>query len=215
MATRNLTFTTYGLKSDITLMLCFEAPDSSRLFVDTFPVVWKVIYFRAGAHCRASVSYSGRLAFGQAQVNHENKVEAEVWEEVQSGETTVLLPGSAGNVFTPAISTGKGHLISMKNQTRDRVNVTIGFVDGDDLLQRYEPMLYWGNVGSNAAISTQFTPKLRAYVTQDYKATEILRGECETDSIWLQDVDELGPVSSFKIVETRGGSYEIERSLVP
>jgi len=74
------------------------------------------------------VTYSSRLAFSTNQVDRDNLVEASSWEEVQSGETTALLDAAEGNgkTFTPAAISGKGHLITCKNQTSSRSNVGLG-----------------------------------------------------------------------------------------
>jgi len=47
------------------------------------------------------------------------------------------------------------------------------------------------------------------------KATQLLRGEIETDSIWAQNLDDLDAVSGFNIIETSNGTYDIEYSFTP
>jgi len=45
-------------------------------------------------------------------------------------------------------------------------------------------------------------------------ATDILRGEVETEAIWTQDVVRLSEVSAFNVIESGDGSYYLEQSLV-
>ncbi|KAG8701176.1 hypothetical protein FRC09_005513, partial [Ceratobasidium sp. 395] len=76
-----------------------------------------------------------------------------------------------------------------------------GFVKGDGIDQRFEPTLVWTSVGAKSNIAAQFTPVLRAYVTRDYQASQLLRGEVETDTIWEQNINELNDVTGWNFQE--------------
>ncbi|KEP45907.1 hypothetical protein V565_232000, partial [Rhizoctonia solani 123E] len=135
-------------------MFMFEAPQNSKLFKDQFPVVWKVINFRANGHAKASVQYGARLAFGYAQT---------------SGDISSISGGSDQKRFGDVTKSEGTKLLVCKNNTESRANVSIGFIRGDGIHQRYEPTLLWTGVGSGSNVTAQFNPILTAYVTRDYK----------------------------------------------
>jgi hypothetical protein len=79
------------------------------------------------------------------------------------------------------------------------------------------PILYFDNVESvifplflsqathsatrrdNSDITAQFIPKLRAYVTSDYKETEILKGEIRSTLLWEKDLAPLTELSTWNL----------------
>ncbi|EUC61444.1 hypothetical protein RSOL_395700, partial [Rhizoctonia solani AG-3 Rhs1AP] len=176
-------------------MFMFEAPQNSKLFKDQFPVVWKVINFRANGHAKASVQYGARLAFGYAQTDQDNLVDSASW--VESGDISSISGGSDQKRFGDVTKSEGTKLLVCKNNTESRANVSIGFIRGDGIHQRYEPTLLWTGVGSGSNVTAQFNPILTAYVTRDYKATEMLRGEVETDAIWRCNLNELDDVTGW------------------
>ncbi|KAJ1299598.1 hypothetical protein OPQ81_012018 [Rhizoctonia solani] len=212
MATKTLNFYAYGLQRDTTVMLMFEPPNSHKLFKDQFPVVWKVITFRARGHAKATVQYRARLAFGYAQTDQDNLVDSAAWVEVQASD---VISGGPGQKRFGENSKGNGSkLLVCKNNTDGRANLSIGFVKGDGISQRYEPTLIWTGVGAGSNVTAQFTPNLTAYVTRDYKATEMLRGEVETDAIWTRNLNELDDVTGWNFVEDdASGAFSIIPSI--
>ncbi|ELU37148.1 hypothetical protein AG1IA_08822 [Rhizoctonia solani AG-1 IA] len=61
-----------------------------------------------------------------------------------------------------------------------------------------------------ASITAQFKPKLSAYITREYQATEMLRGEVVTDEIWSQNLDELDNITGWYLMEDRdNGTFAI------
>jgi len=216
MATKTLNIYASGLLTDTTLMLMFNPPNNEKLFIDQFPHVWKVITFRARAHSKASVTYVARLAFGYTQIDRDNLTEASSWEECYSGQSTTLIDVTGGKTFTPAVRSGNGRLLTCGNNTSSRSNIGIGFVRGDGPDQRYEPALSWTNVGSKSNITAQFTPTLTAYVTREYQATELIRGEVETLGIWTRDLNQLDDVTGWNLtVDGASGSYSLEPASRP
>jgi len=79
-------------------------------------------------------------------------------------------------------------------------------------------------------VNVQFTPKLSAYITRSYQgkyftyierarskginnlATELLRGEVETEAIWTQDLNMLSEVTGWNVYESSSGSYSFEEA---
>ncbi|KAF8600684.1 hypothetical protein BDV93DRAFT_525268 [Ceratobasidium sp. AG-I] len=211
MASKTLNIYSYGLQKDTTVMLMFQPPSNSKLFRDQFPVVWKVITFRAKGHAKASISYVSRLAFGYAQTDRDNLVDSAAWTEVKSGDITSITGGPDGKRFG-ANSKGSGtKLLVCKNNTENRANLSIGFVKGDGINQRYEPTLVWTGVGAKSNISAKFTPTLTAYITRDYKTSQMLRGEVETDAIWEMNLNQLDDVTGWNLIENEeSGMFSIE-----
>ncbi|KAG9085642.1 hypothetical protein FRC06_003526 [Ceratobasidium sp. 370] len=222
MASKTLNFYTYGLQKDTTVMLMFEPPSDVKLFRDQFPVVWKIITFRAGGHSKASVKYVARLAFGYAQTarfslnarnDDNNLVDSAAWVEVMSGDMSSITGGPGQKRFGPTTKREGTKLLVCKNNTNERANLSIGFVKGNDINQRFEPTLVWTGVGSKSNITVQFTPILTAYVTRDYQASQLLRGEVETDKIWSQNLNELDDVTGWNFVEDdTSGAFSIEKA---
>ncbi|KAF8751671.1 hypothetical protein RHS01_08249 [Rhizoctonia solani] len=238
MASKTLNIYSYGLQKsisflscrdfaltitfvrDTTLMLMFEPPNSSKLYRDQFPVVWKVITFRAKGHSKAALHYQQRLAFGYAQTDWDNLVDSAAWVEV--AREVSRISGKAGHKRFG--HNAKGHAtkkLVCKNNTDSRANLSIGMSSdilfeplliclkdssgGDGINQRYEPTMLWTGVGS--------LPILSAYITRDYKATEMLRGEVETDAIWTVNLDQLDDVTGWNLVEDDvTGAFGIERA---
>ncbi|KAG9096234.1 hypothetical protein FS749_008865 [Ceratobasidium sp. UAMH 11750] len=213
MASKTLNFYTYGLQKDTTVMLMFQPPSTSKLFRDQFPVVWKIINFRAGGHSKATVKYVARLAFGYAQTDDNNLVDSAAWVEVMSGDMSSITGAAGDKRFGPTTKREGTKLLVCKNNTDQRANLSIGFVKGDGIGQRYEPTLVWTGVGSKSNITAQFTPILTAYVTRDYKESQLLRGEVETDAIWSQNINEIDDVTGWNFLEDdSNGSFIIERA---
>ncbi|KAF8685050.1 hypothetical protein RhiXN_11077 [Rhizoctonia solani] len=211
MASKTMHFYAYGLQKDTTVMMVFEPPSKAKLFKDQFPVV---ITFRAKGHAKASIHYGSRLAFGYSQTDQDNLVDSGAWVEVKSGDIS-RIQGEPGQKRFGEVTKASGtKLLVCKNNTDARANISIGFVRGDGYSQRYEPTLIWTGVGSGSNVTAQFTPNLTAYVTRDYKATEMLRGEVETDAIWTCNLNELDDVTGWNFVEDdASGEFRIERSI--
>ncbi|KAG8738563.1 hypothetical protein FRC10_006688 [Ceratobasidium sp. 414] len=201
MATKTLNFYSYNLMKDTSVVLVFQPPETSKLFKDQFPVVWKVITFRARGHGKATVKYAARLAFGYAQTDADNLVDSAAWTEVRSGDMTSITGGANEKRFGGITKREGTKLLVCKNNSSGRADLSIGFVKGDGIDQRFEPTLVWQGVGAKSNITAQFTPILRAYVTRDYQASQLLRGEIETDQIWEMNINELDDVTGWRFEE--------------
>ncbi|KAG8719078.1 hypothetical protein FRC08_003696 [Ceratobasidium sp. 394] len=201
MATKTLNFYSYNLMKDTSVVLVFQPPDSSKLYRDQFPVVWKVITFRARGHGKASVKYAARLAFGYAQTDADNLVDSAAWTEVRSGDMTSISGGPNEKRFGGITKREGTKLLVCKNNSSSRADLSIGFVKGDGIDQRFEPTLMWQGVGAKSNVTAQFTPILRAFVTRDYQASQLLRGEIETDQIWEMNLNEIDDVTGWNFQE--------------
>ncbi|QRW13263.1 hypothetical protein RhiLY_12262 [Ceratobasidium sp. AG-Ba] len=211
MASKTLNFYTYDLQKDTTVMLMFDPPNSQKLFKDQFPVVWKIVTFRAGSHAKAVVRYSSRLAFGYAQLDEGNSVDASAWVEVKSGDMTSIKGQDGDKRFGGVNKREDSKLLVCKNNTNQRANLSIGFVKGEGIDQRFDPVLLWTGVGAKSNVTAQFTPNLTAYVTRDYKESQYLRGAVETEAIWQININHLDDVTSWNFVENgENGSFEIK-----
>ncbi|KAG8712552.1 hypothetical protein FRC09_019738 [Ceratobasidium sp. 395] len=179
MTIKTLNFYSYNLQKDRSVVL-FRPLATDKLFKNQFPVV------------RITVKYAARLAFGYAQTDADNLVDSGTWTEVRSGEMTGN-QGDAGEKRFGGITKREGtKLLVCKSNSSGRADLSIGFVKGDGIDQRFEPTLVWTGVGAKSNITAQFTPVLRAY---------LLLGKIETDEIWCQNINELDDVAGWNFEE--------------
>ncbi|TFK78817.1 hypothetical protein K466DRAFT_606639, partial [Polyporus arcularius HHB13444] len=90
MATRNLTFRSTNLGDNVTLMLCFTPP-TSQLFVDQFPIAWKVTTLAATGRSSLNATWTANLGFSATQVGQGSIVTAGNYTPIKVGQTTTLL----------------------------------------------------------------------------------------------------------------------------
>ncbi|KAG8713364.1 hypothetical protein FRC09_018800 [Ceratobasidium sp. 395] len=214
-------------------MLRFEPPNSSQLYQDQFPVVWKTLKFAPNrrAHARSSVTYTDRLAFGYMETQESNIIEPSAWVDVQSGDVAVISGGLHSQCFGEVTHRTNNDHIIRKNRSSVRVDLSLGlytsyfddyvlnYVDecllglvrGEGVNERFEPVHFWDNVGKGPNVTADsFTPILTAYVTNDHKGGEYLRGEVNADAIWSQNLDELDDLTEWNFVEDpESGVYSI------
>ncbi|KAG8719080.1 hypothetical protein FRC08_003698 [Ceratobasidium sp. 394] len=214
MASKTLKFYSYDLMHDTTVMLLFNPPNSQKLFVDQYPVVWsesRLDITVVLGHGKATVKYVNRLGFGYAQTDADNLVDSAAWTEVKSGDMTSITGGANEKRFGKTIQREDTKLLVCKNNSSGRADLSIGFVKGDGINQRYEPTLVWTGVGAKSNITAKFTPVITAYVTRQYQASQLLRGAVETDAIWECNLNELNDVTGWNFIEdTASGSFSIE-----
>ncbi|CAE6453948.1 unnamed protein product [Rhizoctonia solani] len=219
MANKTLNIYAPHLQKETTIMLMFEPPISDRLFEDQFPVVWKIATFRAGGHAKATIQYHARLAFGYAQIDQDNLVESDAWVEVENDDHGRISRGAGAKRFGDASEGNSPKLLTCKNSSSDPANMSIGFLKGDGVYQRFQPVFVWTGVGAGSDVTTEFIPKLTAYVTRDYKGapiqfilnmfhlkvpfvvTEMVRGKVEAAAIWTCNLHELDDVTVWNLIE--------------
>ncbi|KAG8736741.1 hypothetical protein FRC10_008983 [Ceratobasidium sp. 414] len=92
-------------------------------------------------------------------------------------------------------------------------SLALGFVSGQEANERFHAVHFWDNVGSGSNVTVEFTPILKAYVTEDYEESEYLRGEVETGAIWARNLDELDDVTGWNFREDpETGIFTIKKS---
>ncbi|KAG9084526.1 hypothetical protein FRC06_004048, partial [Ceratobasidium sp. 370] len=203
MTTKILNFYGYNLERETSLMLMFEPPNTSQLYLDQFPVVWKLIKLtpKGRGHSKATVRYVDRLAFGYTETEDNNVVDPSAWVDVQIGDIALITGGPDGQYFGEVTHRTNNDHIVCKNRSGARVDLSLGFVLGDGANERFQPTLLWDNVGTGSSVTAEFTSILKAYVTSDYKESEYLRGEVDTHAIWSQNLDDLDDVTDWNVVE--------------
>ncbi|KAF8600680.1 hypothetical protein BDV93DRAFT_525264 [Ceratobasidium sp. AG-I] len=189
MASKTLHFYSHGLRGETTVMFMLEIPSSSKIFREQFPVVWKVITLPAGGDGMAHVDYVSHLGYSHAKTGAGYLVESTSWVEVRAGDISGTSGGSGSK------------LIVCKNNTRNRVNLSIGFVKGNGVDEVYEPILFCPGVSAGSSITTKFTPTLTAYITREYNESQMLHVEVCTDAIWSQNLNELDDVTGWNLIE--------------
>ncbi|KAG9096238.1 hypothetical protein FS749_008869 [Ceratobasidium sp. UAMH 11750] len=213
MAVKVLNFYAYHLKKEVVLMLMFEPPNTSQLYVDQFPVAWKIIKFRPNKEgtSKATVHYDDRLAFGYSETEDNNIIDPSAWVDVEVGDVATIT-GDAGCFGKVVHRTNNDHIIC-KNRSGARVDISIGFVSGDRVNERFHAVHFWNDVGSGSNVSVEFTPIVKAYVTTDYQESEYLRGDVETEAIWSRNLDELDDETGWNFREDpETGIFTIRRS---
>ncbi|KAG8712513.1 hypothetical protein FRC09_019779 [Ceratobasidium sp. 395] len=213
MATKVLNFYGYNVQKETVVMLMFEPPNTSQLYQDQFPVAWKTLKFKPNrrAHATSSVTYTDRLAFGYMETQESNLIEPSAWVDVQSGDVAVISGGLDSQCFGEVTHRTNNDHIICKNRSSVRVDLSLGLVRGEGVNERFEPVHFWDNVGKGSNVTADsFTPILIAYVTNDHKGAEYLRGEVNADAIWSQNLDELDDITEWNFVEDpESGVYSI------
>ncbi|KAG9080655.1 hypothetical protein FRC06_006302, partial [Ceratobasidium sp. 370] len=114
---KSLVFFSEDLQRDVTLLFTFQPPESSGLYRDLFPVVWKHFKFAAQGHSKATISYTPRLAFGFEQTDDDNQVAASEWVAVNTGDTTSLVGTEDQRHFGPVTRNPDTKLVVCENKT--------------------------------------------------------------------------------------------------
>lgn len=171
-------------ENPVTLLLCFQVPDPSKLYTEQFPVAWRVIEFTGEGNENLNAMYNNQLFVANPQSSTNNFVKPNQWISIDPGQqTTFEKKGQALHFTTPV--KGSGKLIIAENATQEKRNFTIGMVEGNDPV----PLLYFSGVGSGSSLVAQFTPKLQAYIVSNYQETSVLKGAIQTmKPFWTQDL---------------------------
>ncbi|KAG8701179.1 hypothetical protein FRC09_005516 [Ceratobasidium sp. 395] len=163
-----------------------------------------------------------KLYKSQFPVDRDNLVASSSWTEIHSEDTQ---GGANRGVVCENNSSDRADLASVDEWA-------IGFIRGDGTDQKFEPTLVCTGVNADSKVTTQFTPVLQAYVTQDYQGiypplsplyvhsklaptpillvSQLLRGEFETEKIWEQNVNELDDVTGWNFDEDEAsGQFSI------
>ncbi|KAG8708890.1 hypothetical protein FRC08_018657 [Ceratobasidium sp. 394] len=210
--TKTLSFISNDLQRDVTLLFTFQLPESSRLYRDLFPVVWKHLRFEARGHSKGTVTYAPRLAFGFEQTDDDNQVTASEWVDITSGDATSLVGTEDKKYFGPVTHNPNTKRVTCENRTDGLTNLDLGLVKGQGVNERFEVIFLWKDLQRGTSASAEFTPILQAHVSKDSaEGSEILREKPENEPIWTQNLNELGDITAWKLVEnSENGTFSIQ-----
>lgn len=203
--TRNLTFKSNNLSKKVTLMLTFDS-DMDGLYEDFFPVVWKAITFEKSGQCTARATYTSQLFFSKLQVVDGNIIDSETCVKINVGEKTSLTEVGGVCRFSLPLA-GRAGVLRAVNNTGAIQDIAVGFMtEGDCYMPT--PALYFNDVGDNSHVTVKFTPILRAYITSDYRETDIIQSAMDTSAIWTEDLTALSEDTTFNLTrDSNTGHY--------
>ncbi|KAH6904575.1 hypothetical protein BKA70DRAFT_1431885 [Coprinopsis sp. MPI-PUGE-AT-0042] len=209
---RTLNFSAEDLGDDVTLLLTFDDLETNdRLFVDCFPVCFKVIGFGAEGACEASIEYQSQLAFIKPQVNKKDIVSASTHVKIDLGQQTTLAISAPGPPttykFTKPTQGSLGNIV-VTNKTDDKCEMGVGFIAPDGTVST--SLLYKANeFGVDNELVAEFTPVLRGYITSAYKQNQVLRAAIQTTCLFRQDLAQLNASTNWNIRRAANGKWSI------
>ncbi|KAI0712719.1 hypothetical protein C8T65DRAFT_646710 [Cerioporus squamosus] len=212
MATRNLTFKSTNLGDNVTLMLCFTPP-VPKLFVDQFPIAWKVTTLAATGRSSLNATWTANLGFSATQVGEGSIVTAGNYTPIKVGQTTTLLLDQTARPpvqhwtdpkTLPGVTT-----VQAVNGTGGPAGIGIGFItDLDKPTEDMSVALTWPNVGNTLAVTGDFTPILSAYVALDYQKSQLIRGDIQSVApIWQANLLSLQANTTIVVSKDATGAY--------
>ncbi|PPQ72761.1 hypothetical protein CVT25_015935 [Psilocybe cyanescens] len=208
--TRSLEFRSNDLGQEIDLLLMFEPPKVGKLYVDLFPVVWKVISFSATGIGSANVEYTADTGFLVPQFVAGNRVSASNAQPCQTGQKCTLKTNENenGNYLTPA-APGTPKVMQCLNATARPASIGIGFFN--EAGTKIEPALVWNNIAVNSTLSVELTPKLKIYAASDYKVTELIRGDIESPLLFDKNLIALPSFTEWTVsIDPGTGQVKID-----
>ncbi|KAF9220779.1 hypothetical protein BS17DRAFT_301487 [Gyrodon lividus] len=209
--TRNLTFKTNDLGADATLMLTFDK-NITGLYHDKFPVCWKVSSFGSAGPYTLRATFQSQLAFVKPQVDGSDTiVDASTYKLINVGNKTSLTKDAKGVYHFSDVVDGEEGYLQAVNRCPLVEDMSIGFTKPNSN-QEPTSVLYFKSIGNGAFIKAQFTPVLRAYITEQYQETQIIRAEVDTSSIWEKDLAGLDTNTTWVLTrDVASGSYKIKQ----
>uniref|UniRef100_A0A8H8CG78 Uncharacterized protein n=1 Tax=Psilocybe cubensis TaxID=181762 RepID=A0A8H8CG78_PSICU len=226
--TRTLEFYAKDLGTQIDLLLMFEPPKvgklsrrakvltsqpgsctfARRVYVDLFPLAWKVISFSGTGTCNASVTYSADTGFFVPSFQGGNRVSASNAQHCQTGEKCTLKVEDTHRYITSPVPGVKG-VLQCTNLTERPASLGIGFFN--DTGFKIEPALLWDNVANNYTLSVQLTPKLKIYAVSGYKTTDVIRADIESPVLFDENLIGLQPNSDWIVsIDVATGEVRID-----
>ncbi|KAG8708892.1 hypothetical protein FRC08_018659, partial [Ceratobasidium sp. 394] len=212
MATKTLNFYSYALAQ-----YAYPPPNSSELYRNIFPAVWKNLKFIGGGHAKVALNYSPRLGFGIGQIEDDKLVTSSVWTEIKSGQSTKVTGSEDDRRFAPVTPGENADAEAVcENASHNPINLTLGLIKGDGIDQRFESIFLWKALKPGSTASVEFKPILIAYVVKNYTGGEILLGGVEADPIWTQNLNELDDVTGWNLLQDDAtGNFAIEPASSP
>ncbi|EGO19015.1 hypothetical protein SERLADRAFT_418651 [Serpula lacrymans var. lacrymans S7.9] len=192
---RNLTIRTHDLGHAATLLLTFDK-DVEGIYKDYFPVVWHVVAFGAKGSYAMHATYTNQLTFLKPQVDSGSIIGAETYIDINYNQSTTLTE-EEGVFYFSDLAIGIWPLCFKDSDGRDQLPTSA---------------LYFDSVRDKSNVTAQFIPILRAYITSDYKETDILRSPIKTKVIWEVNLAELKETTSWNLSINNTDEYKITPS---
>ncbi|KAH6904574.1 hypothetical protein BKA70DRAFT_1507029 [Coprinopsis sp. MPI-PUGE-AT-0042] len=211
--TRILNFFSEGFDADATLMLTFnDLETNNRLFVDCFPVCYKLIGFGAEGPSEATIEFESQLAFIKPQVSKKDIVSSSTHVKIDPGQQTnlVSLTGFPPTYkFSKPMSRGSANQIVVTNKTQEKCEMGVGFVNSDGTVS--PSLLYTANeFGSEGKVVAEFTPVLCGYITTAYKENQVLRAAIQTACVFRENLANLNSETNWDLKRAANGKWFIE-----
>ncbi|KAF9220773.1 hypothetical protein BS17DRAFT_769099 [Gyrodon lividus] len=199
--TRNLTFQANDLGVGATLMFTFDKYIRG-LYHDKFPSY----HFRRGR----SINHARDIP---KPVDGSDKiVDASTHKLVNVGDKTSLTKDDNGVYRFSGVVDGEEGYLQAVNRCPLVEDMSIGFTKPNSG-QEPTSVLYFKSIGNGALVNAQFTPVLRAYVTEQYQETQIIRAEVDSSCIWEKDLAALGMNTTWVVKRDKAtGNYRITRA---
>ncbi|KIJ04450.1 hypothetical protein PAXINDRAFT_22260 [Paxillus involutus ATCC 200175] len=187
-------------------MLTFDQ-NIEGIYRDSFPVCWKAIKFGAEGGYTARATLKNQIAFGKPQVDGGVIVGASVYIFVGPGQQTTLTKDSSNayHFSTPVAA----ELPGMKNGCPEPEDVAVGLADSNSGAPPV-PVLYFSGVAPQAVLNPQFNLTLRAYITENYREGEIIRGQVSSPVIWEYNLVRLRESTTWALTyDPATGQYRL------
>ncbi|KAJ7758705.1 hypothetical protein B0H16DRAFT_1535393, partial [Mycena metata] len=199
------------LTQNVSLVLTFQPPTNKALSPTQNLVAWKVVPMHAvkdsTAMDVASITYTGRLAFGVSREDVGNIILGASTVEMKVGEFIELEWQEEVPVWGIP-SKAAGQLIKAKNDTPFKQNISMGTLQRVGSLDVYSPSFLW-KVGSTQTAEADFHPVLKAYTNLGLVQNEFTAADISSDPIYQWNIPELGRVTNWSFAEATNGSYTI------
>ncbi|KAJ7758706.1 hypothetical protein B0H16DRAFT_642773 [Mycena metata] len=201
------------LTQNVNLMLTFQPPTNKQLSTTQNLVAWKVIPMHAqpgsGAMNTASVTYTGRLAFGSSQDDVGNVILGASTVEMKVGDYIELEWDNGSAVWgIPSKDASLGKIIKAKNDTPYKQNISVGTLQKTGGFDVYSPSFLW-KVGSTLYAEGDFHPTLKSYVNLGYVQNEFITADIASDLLQQWNLTELEPITNWTFTEAANGSFSI------
>ncbi|PPQ95145.1 hypothetical protein CVT25_010783 [Psilocybe cyanescens] len=204
-----LEITSRELGREIELMLVFEPPTGGRIYVDVFPVCWKVLFFSATGMSAAALTYTGNTGLFVPQMQPGHHVSAYGWQRCEVGQKCTLKTDDQNQDHLTHAVNGISGVIQCVNETDHVASVGLGLLH--DVGKRIEPVFLWEAIGQDRTLSFPFTPTLKIYATSAYKPAELIRSEIPYPALFEADLNTLPSFTSWNLLFDRAtGEIEIE-----
>ncbi|PPQ74541.1 hypothetical protein CVT25_003784 [Psilocybe cyanescens] len=169
---RSLDFMTNNLGDDIDLVLLFEPPKVGKLYVDVFPVCWRVLSFSAIGIGLATVEYTGDSGFVVPEVESSgSRIVASNAQHCEIGQKCTLKTNANGNLnyLTSAIDSASPNVMQCLNGTERPARIGAGYFNRSGT--KIEPVFLWDGIAKGSMLSINPSTMLKIYAVSGYQGT--------------------------------------------